>query len=374
MKLVLAAALLAAAAATLEYDSSAYASPVDTAAPDFAPVTSSDWCSIPGLAIEKEEQQIGHYSYGARVTYGSRNGTIRCHANESHKKQMAHVFEHLSKGKNRPGLASITVDSFPRIERTMMVKGQHCVLTTWPVSVSLKEYVRSMTPARKEKVLPAIVVQIISAFNYLESIGFYYHTIGPESIMIRSNIASEVPSVIVADLHQIRGEYGVLQSDELTTFRQGNELETFENERGYRPPEDYGPSETVTVKKRIPWILGATIYDALTGMPPYGFTKSLDGITPWENGKLEKAMLELQASGNNTYPPVEISNVYLDELVKTLLTCNPQDRPAINKPDWRLVRNLANGSGIIVRLGIGATDMSRMIGLAARTINPFARN
>ncbi|RKP08624.1 hypothetical protein THASP1DRAFT_29572 [Thamnocephalis sphaerospora] len=346
MKFAITAALIATAVATLEHDSSAHASPARKIPQDLKPITSSDWSGVPGLIIKAELPRANIFQYSARVKYMDKEGMLRCNVVGLQKERMVRIAGHLSEGKNRPGLAFISADSFPKIENTTMVNGQHCTLTTWPESVSLKEYVQDMTPAQKDKVLPAIFVQVISAFRYLESMGFIYDTIGPESIMICSNLVNEVPNVIVADLHYIWGRYGYSRTEDYITLWQGSDPENFENERGYRAPEDYGPLEVIFMEKRISWMLGATIYGTLAGMPPYGFTKTLDGIVPWESGRLKKVMKDLQTFGNSTYPPVETSNDHLAALMNILLNRDPQARPAIKDLDLDLIKKLADGSNI----------------------------
>ncbi|RKP05996.1 hypothetical protein THASP1DRAFT_32175 [Thamnocephalis sphaerospora] len=375
MKRALTVAFIAAVAAMLGCDGGAHANPARVIARDIDPITSSDWSDFSGLNITKKLPQPRSFEYHARVKYNDKEGMLVCTTLKFKTERMKHVAKHLSKGINRPGLAIVSADSFPKLEGTMMVKGHYCTLTTWPKSMSLKEYVRNKRPEERDRVLPAIFVQVISALSYLQSMGFIYNYINIESIMIRSNMASEVPEVIVADLHYISGKYGVLKTGEYATIRSGDEPESFENERGYRPPEDYKDSDTLVSKEKVTsWMLGATIYDSLAGMPPYGFTKSLNGTVPWKDAKLKQVMEDLRKFGKNTYPPAETSNNHLATLMKTLLNCDPRARPAISKLNLQLIRELAGGSGVKIAIGFTATDMWSFFKLAVRTVNPFTRN
>ncbi|RKP09427.1 hypothetical protein THASP1DRAFT_28771 [Thamnocephalis sphaerospora] len=231
-----------------------------------------------------------------------------------------------------------------------------------------------MTSAQKDKVLPAIFVQVVSALKYLDGMGFTYHTIGPESILVRTNMANGVPKVIIADLHYIRQKLKPMETQIGVTVWRETMLENFENERGYHPPEDYVPVRTFFIEERISWMLGATIYASLAGMPPYGFMKTLDGVVPWRRGKLQQVMKDMEIFKNNTYPPVETSNKHLATLMETLLTCDWRNRPSIKSLDLDIMKKLADGSGVKIMLGMNAATIWSMARSAARTINPFARN
>ncbi|RKP05958.1 hypothetical protein THASP1DRAFT_25634 [Thamnocephalis sphaerospora] len=375
MKFALVTLFLAATAIALEYGGDVYASPARRVARNVEPAIFSDLSDVSNLTVTKELPQSNSFAYHARVKYNGKDGMIGCSSRESTKKRMMRVAEHLSNGTNIPGLTFVSDNTFPKVENiTVMVEKRHCVLTTWPVSVSLKEYVQDMTPAQKDKKLPAIFVQVISALKYLANMGFLYDTIGPESIMIRSNMASEVPDVVVADLHHIWGNYGVSKTEQCTALQQAYEPENFKNERGYLPPEDYNFSGEVFMEKRISWMLGATIYDSLAGMPPYGFTKTPGGVIPWESGRIWEVMKDLRTSGNNTYPPVKTSNQQLLTLMETLLTCNPQNRTAIKMLELDAVKRLADGSGVKLIPEIIKADPWEMLKSALRIINPFARS
>ncbi|RKP05909.1 hypothetical protein THASP1DRAFT_25677 [Thamnocephalis sphaerospora] len=121
--------------------------------------------------------------------------------------------------KNDPksyGLAPKMKDSFAQLRMAEGVGGRFCAVTTWPDSVSLKEYVRAMTPEEKDDVLPLIVVQVISALKYLELISLVHDDINPENIMIRNDRITGMPEVIITDLHWVANSCA-----------------------GYKPVEDY---------------------------------------------------------------------------------------------------------------------------------------
>ncbi|RKP05795.1 hypothetical protein THASP1DRAFT_32376 [Thamnocephalis sphaerospora] len=357
MKLALAAVLLAAAATTLERGSGVHASPTSADAAYYAPVTSSDFNTIPGLFIEKELPRLNRYLYKARGQYKEESVQIQCDMAESYKNQIGRVTEHLSEGTNTPGLVPVTANTFPKIEESMRVRAHHCVLTTWPRSVSLKDYVQSMSSEKKDKVLPAIFAQVISALKYLRSMGFVYRTFGPESIMVHKDTASGVPKVTLVDLDHMLGTFKPLELRTKEIMWHESQAERFTDERGYHSPEDYVPMQPLYLEKSMSWMLGATIYASLTGMPPYGFTKVQDKVFPWGKGVLLQVMKDVHASGNNKYLPVETTNKHLATLMKTLLDCNPKTRPTIENLNVQLVKNLVESDGTQNMLEKSTTDV-----------------
>ncbi|RKP07515.1 hypothetical protein THASP1DRAFT_24350 [Thamnocephalis sphaerospora] len=289
------------------------------------------------------------------------------------------VFEqHIADGENTPGLAVISASSFPKLEMTPNIKERYCSIATWLPSVSLKEYLQDKSLTEKNKLLPVIAFQVISALRYLGSMGFHYDSIGPESIRIRDGMADGVPYVILTDLHMIKGLYKKSYGATSAMPPQGDEPESYENESGFRPPEDYQLSDddrirSVGVKKRISWLVGAIIYDALTGMPPYGFTQSSDGVKPHGIEELRRVMVGHRTS-EGTCLPAKISNPYLNALMEKLMNCIADDRPLISKLDLELVKRLADSSKIKVTNESVAKGTWFMAAAALDAINPFSRH
>ncbi|RKP05104.1 hypothetical protein THASP1DRAFT_33063 [Thamnocephalis sphaerospora] len=365
-------------ASMLGYDSGAHVSSRHTIVRRYRPMTDSDWSHIPEVEIKKKLPLVDNLDYIAQVKYRNQEGMAVCSIFDHSDWQIKHIAEHIADGRNTPGLAVISANSFPKLEVTPDIKGRYCSIATWLPSMSLKEYLRNKDSTERNKLLPVIAFQLISAIRYLGSMEFYYSNIGPESIRIRDGMADGVPYVILTDLHMITGVYKERYGTLSITTPQGNEPEGYENERGYRPPEDYRASDddnmhTISARKRISWMLGATIYDALAGVPPYGFTKTSTGITPWKDGELENVMLGLKTS-NQTCLPAEISNPHLDTLMENMMTCFAGNRSTISELNLELVEKLADGSNIkLANEGIIKGTLS-MAGAALDLINPFTRH
>ncbi|RKP06639.1 hypothetical protein THASP1DRAFT_31543 [Thamnocephalis sphaerospora] len=283
--------------------------------------------------------------------------------------------------KNDPkryGLAPKIKDSFAELRVAERVGDYFCAVTTWPKSVSLKEYMRTMTPEEKDSVLPFVIVRAISALKYLEAMSFVHDNINPENIMIRPRMANGVPEVIITDLHSVTGDYNFnyysLSLDSSMKLRYAKAA----CEHGYRPPEDYsyvGVTWTVDKRKRLSWMLGATIYAALTGTPPYGFTSSSTGATPWNDEKLYDVMNKVRLSKEHTFPPVKTShNGVLLFLMNRLLTCSDRLRPTLSSLNPALLEQVMNSGGIKPVDGGNALRVWPLIKSITATVNPFYRH
>ncbi|RKP09175.1 hypothetical protein THASP1DRAFT_22943 [Thamnocephalis sphaerospora] len=318
MKCIVATMLLATMASTLGYDSDAHASPARRIARAQRPITASDWSHIPELDIKK-------------VNYKGNEGTVVCTSSDFLGRRIKHTAK------------------------------THLVWLSYLLAHS-----QSWSRFR------------ISAIGCLENVNFYYESISPESIRIRNGMA-KVPYVILTDLHRITGIYKKKFGAIHTDIPQEDEPESYENESGYRPPEDHlapendGHTGMTSVKKRISWMLGATICDVSTGVPPYGFEKYLTGIRPWKSGELKRVMLELQKS-KETCLPVKISSQHLNALTEKLTTCIANDRPTIRKLDLELVQRLADDSDIKIAGNHIIQGTMMVTGAALNAINPFFRH
>ncbi|RKP07315.1 hypothetical protein THASP1DRAFT_30861 [Thamnocephalis sphaerospora] len=204
-----------------------------------------------------------------------------------------------------------------------------------------------MTPKEKDRFLPPIIVQVVLALQYLDTISFVHEKISLDNIMIRKDMAEIVPQVVITDLHLVSGVYKYSDSSIFLDSPLGGRSEKASYERGYRPPEDYDFSQLVDQRKRLSWMLGATIYAALTGHPPYGFAFSLNDVNPWTERKLSSVMLNLITWKQNSYPPITTShNRPLLRLMETLMTCEADKRLTISRLDPTLLPELADSSDL----------------------------
>ncbi|RKP08695.1 hypothetical protein THASP1DRAFT_29506 [Thamnocephalis sphaerospora] len=373
MRFALAGALFAITTAALWHNS--HASPQRLVArADDAP-RAPKWLDIPDLTIKKELPLAYWYNYTARVVYQGRDGLIACTQRvESFNREISAIETIQAGDPKKYGMSPIVKHMFAK-PVTKKIGGYFCTLSTWPRSVSLKEYMQQMNPKQKDKALPAIITQVVAALRYLESVSLVHENINTENIMVRQDLASSIPEIIITSSYSL---WGIPMSNDFSLFwvvTTESRRERFLCDYGYQPPEDYSKLRKVDMRQRSSWMLGATIYDALTGMPPYGFDSVVSGAVPWPLETFENVLADVATTGNNTFPPVETShNQPLLKLMETLLDANAITRPTVSKLNATLLEELAKSGDTQPPNLSNPVSIWSLLKLAATTVNPFARS
>ncbi|RKP07002.1 kinase-like domain-containing protein [Thamnocephalis sphaerospora] len=206
--------------------------------------------------------------------------------------------------------------------------------------LGLADYVRDLSSKSKDRLLPNIFVQLITAIQYLHRLGWAYGDLTPEHVAIRYTGVRNPPKVILTDLS---GAQHVWSREQISSA----------GTHGYLPPEDYF-GKPVNLYKRDSWMLGATLYAAYTGRPPYGFDyfENTTMTRSWTTTYTIWWMRSIVMTGENTFKPIFGSNNgHLMRLMNTLLKCRAEDRPTLGGLDASLIFSLAAKNKPIAFLG-----------------------
>ncbi|RKP05273.1 kinase-like domain-containing protein [Thamnocephalis sphaerospora] len=232
------------------------------------------------------------------------------------------------KGKRRNKVPSSEIQSlFPSYPKTAVGKGYYCLIFNAYSEVTLKDYANKLDVGQRDKLLPGIFVQLITALKYMHSLGYVHGDITPWNIMIDTS-SHNAPKVILTNFV---GSHYV--GDKASS--------TIEATFGYRSPEEY-LKDRIDQYKRDSWMLGATLYTALTGKRAYG-----RAMRPNENpidfiDEMNNLMKNVGLCKFHSREPVTTSkNEHLLELMDTLMECDPEKRPIVSKLDPSLLYKLA---------------------------------
>ncbi|RKP08706.1 kinase-like domain-containing protein [Thamnocephalis sphaerospora] len=237
------------------------------------------------LAVSAIELPPTHwYDYVAQVEYQHWSGMLKCGSDEKEFEHVKHVVE---------------------LRLAQKVGERFCTVFTWPGSFSLKEYLRGMSIQKKNDVLPVIFAQVLSALQYLQRVALVHDNINLENIMIRRG-PTNVIEIVITDLDLVWSSYKSEDTELFWDVDLRTHIKERECKRGYRPPEEYGKKHTISQSKRSSWMVGATLYAAMTGIPPYGYTSSASGIITWPDN----------ATKQSAFSPV--STMYSSPLRKVL--------------------------------------------------------
>ncbi|RKP07927.1 kinase-like domain-containing protein [Thamnocephalis sphaerospora] len=330
--------------AALWHNTGLHASPLN--ASDQPDIEAPGWLTIRDVVIKDELSPTFSYSYIAQVQYRNQPGLLTCRAVCPDVEQEIHVGKYIQEGDPEQfGIASTVKDSFAKLAMTADIGRRHCAIFTWSNGVSLMEYMQQLSPAERESVLPDIIVQIIEALEYLQAISFVHENINPDYIIVSPGGPDGAPKVTITGLHTVQGHYMSPEYIRRMSAAFHERFPWIEGTYGYRPPEDYSPALVVNPYKRMSWMLGATIYAALTGLPPYGFTRLPAGLAIWPEHQLSEEMLNAVVSGQNPFQLTQVTqNQSLVKLVDTLMKVSQDSRPTIGELDPALISRLFIGN------------------------------
>ncbi|RKP27784.1 kinase-like domain-containing protein [Syncephalis pseudoplumigaleata] len=148
----------------------------------------------------------------------------------------------------------------------------------------------------KARVLWRLAKQLVYVVSYLHDISIAHGDIKTENIMIMNpdNLNQVHITLIDFDIAEI-----IPQTYSLKTLDPG-----IKGTYGYFTPEEYLGMGGNKIK-RDAWQIGSSIYDAWTGLPPYGYTVVHGGVKEWSNEEYEGAMREIVNMKTSPFEAIE---------------------------------------------------------------------
>ncbi|RKP04950.1 kinase-like domain-containing protein [Thamnocephalis sphaerospora] len=272
-----------------------------------------NWSSQFGLDIEKwHSEEPGKRT--AVVKYRSHPGILRCIKDqeryETERKVLVMVRSEF------PIDRSISFQEL--LHNFQAYDGDYCLVTKLNKGHSLQEYTTLVGGEHKNIVAVSFITAALKALVHLHKLNIVHGNLNPENFIIKP-------------MGRGLGEFELV----LTGF-EGAQIVTESKQRsilgtrGYTPPEDFA-GEPVDQYKRDSWMLGATLYATLVGVPPYGFIKPKKGdkYSPVPIEDLERTMARVVDTCRNEFSLVKTGDVDLDRLMKKMLTCDVQQRLSI---------------------------------------------
>ncbi|RKP04702.1 kinase-like domain-containing protein [Thamnocephalis sphaerospora] len=284
----------------------------------------------PKVVIEKEYPYGETKSYTASVRFNDRPGFLKCTSNKLLYTVELYALNTIH--ANNPiqyGMPANTKDLFVKLLNSGRPrKNLHCIIFERINGISLKRFVSVLTTPQKDNILPRIFADVIKGLKYIHRLGWVHGDIKPDNIIISRN-PDGTPKVTIIDFDMAQ--------------KVGNDLRlTFGGTSGYKAPEEY-LKKPVNQYKRESWTVGATIYAALMGSPPYGFSydPELRDLSPWEKSDLESVMKQIAQTGVHArtfFSPSK--NTLLLSLMASLMACKADERVTINSSDTMLESQL----------------------------------
>ncbi|RKP10235.1 kinase-like domain-containing protein [Thamnocephalis sphaerospora] len=283
--------------------------------------------SIPGLAVEKLPRANKGKSHTVPALYFGEPILLKCATRENAQREHSALM-------SAKTLFATLLAGFPS------ANGQYCLIFKRPSGVSLRVYAGALSREQKDALLPDIFAQAITALKYMHRLNLAHGDIQPDNIMVWQATPNDMPQITIMNLEKSQRSKGQLQPAVAGTF-------------GYRPPEDYLETRT-NLLKRDSWMLGATLYDALTGAPPYGYYYSPadEKYTKWLEKYMVFKMRSIVELGENRFKPIlAVKNAHLLQLLDALMTCRAEKRPTVSELDASLIFALAGKDKPLAYLG-----------------------
>ncbi|RKP05452.1 kinase-like domain-containing protein [Thamnocephalis sphaerospora] len=218
------------------------------------------------------------------------------------------------------GMKDSVKDLFVPLRGLVQLRGQNCLMIDVVDGKNLRAHIDSLSPQEKIEQLPSIFFQLTMALRYLHRIGRTHGDIKPENSWDKS------PKIKLIDF-----------DTSVPVCWKGGKIGSTS---GYEAPEeDLGkPIDHVV---RDSWLLGATMFSALTGNSP----KGLDYKAQVEMGNLQPdVMVEDRAPSSSSEesdtPTGTPQQKAFMEIMEKLLDGNPEARPTINSLDDALLKRL----------------------------------
>ncbi|RKP06637.1 kinase-like domain-containing protein [Thamnocephalis sphaerospora] len=269
---------------------------------------------VPRLFFEKFVSRKGKKIYTALVRYEGKPGFLKCTRVKQSFDNERIALETIHAGDpNKHHMSPHVKKAFAGLMGVLPPEdGKYCLVVTRVTGESLDEYAMSLSNPDKDEILPFVFSQAIAGVKYMNYLGLVHGDIKPENIMITrsSDKMKPIVTIIDFDLSQVVGESGIAMY--------------YGGTMGYLAPEDTLKVPT-NLYKRETWMMGATLYAALTNRPPYtsmGLLKTARNL------------------GRNMFLPVRSSeNRQLVELMKKMMICNPAQRPRLSELNDTLLKS-----------------------------------
>ncbi|RKP06607.1 kinase-like domain-containing protein [Thamnocephalis sphaerospora] len=290
---------------------------------------------IPGVIVEDSSTNRPGQAQTALVKYQGNPAFLKCHTDKEAYKIEHDALVRIHRGDpRRYGMPSKVKNMFVALKGSVQTrKGTHCLVMERLEGDNLTEYVKKVDPKKKDAILSSISVQLITALKYIHRLGWVHGDIKPDNIIVHDDAQTGEPRVTIIDFD--------------ASQQVGNDLKhRIGGTQGYESPEEFSPNP-LDQYKRDSWMLGATIYSAAVGLPPYGISHSSrtgkDEL--WNRGYLKNAMAHVARTGEHLFPRIKtLENSSLLKLINMLLEPKVESRPAIRKLDTQLINDLAGGN------------------------------
>ncbi|RKP06023.1 kinase-like domain-containing protein [Thamnocephalis sphaerospora] len=286
---------------------------------------------VPGVTIKTEHPSGAGKSFTALVEYNKQLGFMKCtHAEWLFNQEVAALNAIHNGRPSRLRMPSNIKESFVRMLGTEKADdGQHCIIFEQLDGYSMADFVKGMSEVERDDILPDIFVQIIKGLQYMHSLGWVHGDIKPDNIIISQPTQEGLPKVKIIDfdVSQHVGRY---------------QATSFGATRGYQPPEEF-TSRTLDQYKRDTWMVGATLYESLMDMPPYGYKAEKDGkLGAITKEDLIEQMQKVALRKVNSFIDVQTSNnADLIKLLYQLLRVDVSKRPYLSSLSATLLYKLA---------------------------------
>ncbi|RKP09906.1 kinase-like domain-containing protein [Thamnocephalis sphaerospora] len=284
---------------------------------------------VPGFTFERTHG----FSKGqtAKGTYRGKPAFLKCTKNKALFENECFALLTIQSGNPKEfNMDNNVKSSFASILSAVQPRpSKYCMVFGWLDGVGLHDYVRELEPYQKEELLPVIFLQVIKALQYMHALKLVHGDIKPDNIIITQPTPNGPPKAVLID-------FDMSQKVERTRAH------AVGGTPGYMPPEDYLEIPTDQYK-RDSWMLGATIYEGYTNMPPYGvdYDEASGKYIEWTDKELRDEMRSISSADKNTYEKVEAKSRSLVDIMDKLMTCDLEKRPTVSSLSARLVAGLS---------------------------------
>ncbi|RKP04835.1 kinase-like domain-containing protein [Thamnocephalis sphaerospora] len=255
-----------------------------------------NWPNRDGISLVKMRPGGGWEQRKALISYHGEPSILKCTKNAKHHNSevdalgtLGHIF------KQADNLC------VPRVLDSFITKDKyHCMVLELVLGFTLREY-----------------VHVPKAIGIMHREGIIHGNINPDNIIVQPG----------------KGKNGVTKITFVGFEPVNKRTKPGLGTHGYIPPEEY-TEHKVYPYKRDAWMLGATLYFAANGTPPYGYTKKRGKLTPLKAEAMQHTMKKVAKTGKNSFQPVNTKNKALLGMITQLLNSNAANRINVEEIDW----------------------------------------
>ncbi|KAI9597723.1 kinase-like domain-containing protein [Syncephalis fuscata] len=141
---------------------------------------------------------------------------------------------------------------------------------------SFSQFIQDFKGANRDEVFIELSRQLIGAIALFHEVGLVHGDIKQENIVVTQLHRSLPPEISVIGFHYTRA----IESEKAST-----------PPFGYATPESFVSGQQQDSRKADSWALGVTVYTAVTGKMPYGYTYSAKKpMVQWDASEMSKQM------------------------------------------------------------------------------------